>query len=295
MSGHDDRAKALAEATTPFELDPNIPCNTPLDVLKANIEHNIRLGLPQLYPHGPNPDTALLVCGGPSLKETQKDLVQAIWRGGKVVATNGAYNWCLKKNIRPSAMVMLDAREFNARFLGKPVPECKYLLAAQCHPKAFEKCRGREVYIWHSCTGGQEELGLLEEYYFKRIHPFGMGTTVAIRALEILRALGFRNIEIFGLDSCWLKDKHHAYPQPENDRLTEQRNHVWLRYKNEAGDYFEDVGEEFVCSPWHLKQLTDFQELIAQAGNSFNLVVHGPGLIATMIRTGASLPTEEGT
>src|SRR6266550_4184643 len=82
--------------------------NTPDDVLLDQVAQNIRRGLPQAQPYQPNDQTALIVGGGPSLKDTEKELVEAYWRGGKVVALNGAYQWCIDRNIRPSAMVMLD-------------------------------------------------------------------------------------------------------------------------------------------------------------------------------------------
>src|SRR5262245_26650791 len=88
--------------------------NTPEDVLLNNVALNIRRGLPQAQPHNPNHTTTIaLVCGGPSLKETEKELVQCAWAGAKVIAVNGAYQWCIDRNIRPSGFVMLDAREFN--------------------------------------------------------------------------------------------------------------------------------------------------------------------------------------
>lgn len=259
--------------------------NTPDMVLLKQVAQNIRRGLPQVQPYQPNDQLAVLVCGGPSLAATEKDLVAAYWRGGKVIAVNGAYQWCIERNIRPSAFVMLDAREFNARFVETPVDGCHYLLASQCHPAAFEKCRDRKVTIWHGMSAGELEVELLDAYYFKNYHPVTLGTTVAMRAISLLRMLGFMRVEIFGLDSCWSGDSHHAYGQPENDN--ERRMSVWLRPKNR-----DDRAQRFICSPWQAKQVEDFMQLVRERGNLFQLEVHGPGLIATMIRTGAELSLE---
>lgn len=276
-------------AIHPLAFAPGVGCNTTDEEIKRQVEFNIRRGFPQLQPYAPNSTPAILVCGGPSLRSSERDIVNASWRGGKVVAVNGAYAWCVERNIRPGAMVMLDAREFNARFVETPVLDCKYLLASQCHPRAFDLCGDRDTYIWHACTGGEGELDLLNRYYFERTYPVTLGTTVAIRAISLLRMLGFQWIEVFGLDSCWLDDGHHAYEQVENDR--DERLTVWLRPQGADGSFRDDLAQSFVCSPWHLKQATDFQELVAERGDSFQLNVHGPGLIATMIRTGASLAT----
>jgi len=270
----------------PISFDPEAGTNVPDDIMLANVAVNIRRGLPQVQPYAANGDIALLVCGGPSLAETEADLIAAQWRGGKVVTVNGAYGWCIERNIKPTATIVMDAREFNSRFVEQEVPGCKYLLASQCHPKTFEVCEGRDVMIWHTCSGGEAELELLSDYYFKRLHPVTLGTTVAIKAIQILRMLGFLRMEIFGFDSCWLDDRHHSYGQAEND--ADQRIPVWLRL-TKGDEHRDDRARQFVCAPWHVRQSEDFINLTKEHGKFLQLQVHGPGLIATMVRTGAQL------
>lgn len=258
--------------------------NTPEKTIIKQVKQNIRRGLPQVQPHQPNHMPALLVCGGPSLESTEKELVEAHWLGGKIVTVNGAYNWCIDHNLKPSAQIILDAREFNARFVERDVPGCKYFLASQCHPKVFEACRGREVLIWHACSNGEKELNLLKEYYFDRVYAVDGGTTAGVRAISLLRMLGFTRMEIFGFDSCFLNGKHHSFDQPEN---MENGISVWLR-----PDGRDDKAKQFICAPWHMKQAEDFQELIRKRGDLFELNVHGDGLIAEILRTGAEIQRE---
>lgn len=260
-------------------------CNTPDDVIMAQVAQNIRRGLPQVFPHLPQPTTAILVCGGPSLASTEKDLARAVWAGGKIFAANGAYQWCIDRNLKPSVAVMLDAREFNSRFLAEPVEDCRYLLASQCHPAIFDICADRDTLIWHACTAGEVEHEMLKEYYFDRVHPVTSGTTIGIRAISLIRMLGFTSIEVFGLDSCWLDDAHHAYEQNENAR--DPRIAVWLRPKDR-----DDKASRFECAPWMMKQAEDFLSLVRERGDQFQLNVHGPGLIATILRTGAEIQME---
>ncbi len=272
------------EKTKEIELKGG--CNTTDEQILANVATNIRRRLPQVQPYEPNDATAIIVCGGASLKTTEQELRDAYWAGGKIVAVNGAYNWCIEKNYKPSAAIVLDARESNARFIETPVTGCRYLLAAQCHPATFAQCDGRETFIWHACSAGDDEVELLKKYYFERFHPITLGTTAGVRAISLMRMLGFTKFEVFGLDSCWLDGEHHAYDQPENKR--DQRMPVWL--KPEGRD---DKALRFECAPWHMKQAEDFQNLIKERGNLFQLNVHGPGLIASILRTGASIQTEE--
>jgi hypothetical protein len=258
--------------------------NTPEPVLLEQIAINIRRGLPQAMPYTPNKQTVVIVGGGPSINipEVMMDLKVAVATGGKVVALNGAYQWCLDHDIRPSCMVMLDAREFNARFLEQDAERCHYMLAAQCHPKAFDLCKDRKVTIWHGMSAGEAEKAMLDAYYWKHYYPITGGTTVAIRAISLLRMMGFMKMEIFGVDSCWLDETHHAYDQPENAK--DRKMVVWTRPHGR-----DDQAQRFICSPWQAKQAEDFLELTKDRGENFELNVHGPGLIATMIRTGASI------
>lgn len=277
----------------PVTFAPDCGCNTPDEILLEQIARNIRLGLPQAMPHEPNMRAKLLlVCGGPSLEDTRAELVDEYFAGGKIVAVNGAYEWCLQNNLKPSAVVMIDAREFNSRFVERPVIGCKYLLASQCHPRAFELCRGRETYIWHALGSGSDaELEILKAYYFGRLYPATLGTTIGVRAISLMRMLGWFHQEIFGLDSCWLDDRHHGYAQEEND--ADGRLRVYLRARDAAGNFDEARTATFWCAPWHMKQVDDFQTLIKERGNLFRLNVHGPGLIATMMRTGAAMQVDD--
>lgn len=272
--------------TKPVVFSKDSGCNTPDDVILDQVASNIRRRLPQIQPYEPNSNTAIIVGGGASLKTTEKELRDLYWAGGKIVALNGAYNWCIERNFKPSACVLLDAREFNAEFVKEPVEGCRYLLSSQCHPKTFDYCKGRETYIWHACTAGDAELDLLKEYYFDRTYPITLGTTVGVRSVSILRMLGFTRMEIFGLDSCWLNDEHHAYEQAENAK--DLRMPVWIRPQGR-----DDLALRFECAPWHMKQAEDFQNLIKERGNLFQLNVHGPGLIASILKTGAKIEMEK--
>lgn len=271
----------------PIKFSEESGCNTTDEVLLAQAAHNIRRGLPQVFPHKPNETTAILVCGGPSLASTEKELAKAVWEGGKIFAVNGAYQWCIDHNLRPSAAIMLDAREFNSRFIQEPVDGCKYILASECHPSTFDICKGRDTLIWHACSAGDAGYEMLKEFYFGRVHPVTLGTTVGIRAISLIRMLGFTSIDIFGLDSCWLDDTHHAYGQPENNK--DLRIPVWLRPQDR-----DDKASRFECAPWMMKQFEDFLQLVRERGDMFQLNVRGPGLIATALRTGFEIFTDEG-
>lgn len=268
------------EGFHPVTFNPTDGCNVSDELIMQQVAQNIRRQLPQAYRHQPNKETVALVCGGPSLTKTEDELRYAVEDGAKVVALNGAYQWCIDKGITPKAMIMLDARQFNARFVMRDVPGCKYLLASQCHPDAFELCKDRDVTIFHCCSAGEPELMLLKEYYFNHLCPIGLGTTVAIKGIQLLNLLGFKRFDIFGFDSCWMGDEHHSYPQSENDK--DKYMPVWLT-PNER----PELAEQFFCAPWMMRQAVDFQKLVHDRGDDFELNVRGEGLIAATLRLSA--------
>jgi hypothetical protein len=266
-----------------IELDGTM--NTDDTTVCRHIAHSIRLQLPQFWPQEIKGDRIALVGGGPSLRDTANELVQLYHEGALIVTMNGAYHWCLERNIRPSAQIVLDARADNARFVTPATPRCRYLLASQCHPDTWAAVLASgapEVYIWHSVAESGPRKDLLDAYYLKRWTPVPGGATVATRAISLLRQMGYLRFDLFGVDSCWMGDQHHAFAQPENDK----DRRLIFRVSPPSRP---DLGRDFVCAPWHLKQLEDFLQFIRVSGHNFVLNVHGDGLIAYALQTAATL------
>jgi len=248
------------------------------DVLLANVAYAIRQGFPQVRPTVPTNERVLLVGGGPSLLGTLEELRDLHFQGAKICALNGAATFLVEHNLRPSMQIIVDARPENSRFLEPAIPQCRYIIASQCAPSVWEALKDREhVWIWHACGQGDEKLKtLLDEYYLKCWTEISGGTTSAMRALVVLRTLGFVQFDLFGIDSCWsAKDgQHHAYAQPENDR----DRHLPVRLSPEEDPH---GGREFWVAPWHLKQFEDFLHVLKQGGQEFGLInIHGNGMLA---------------
>lgn len=245
------------------------------DQVQANIASAIRRGLPQMAPGPPTPDLCLLVGGGPSLAQTVDTLRDQVFAGASVVALNGSAAWLLERNIRPQAHIIMDGRASNARFVETPIPRCKYFIASQAHPDVFDALTGRpDVFVFHAVTGQGGQAELLNAYYGTgHWMPVAGGTTVASRALSLMRLGGFHRFGLFGIDSCWAGDAHHAFPQAENN--DDRRVAVTASPTGHP-----DLARTFVCSPWHVKQLEDMLQFIRINGHTFVVQVHGDGLIA---------------
>jgi hypothetical protein len=93
--------------------------------------------------------------------------------------------------------------------------------------------------------------------------------------------LGFRNIEIFGWDSCLRDDAHHAYAQPEND--------------SETVIEVSCGGRTFKCHTWMAMQASEVQDMVNQMYgriDDLNICVRGDGLIAHIFNHAATLAME---
>lgn len=244
--------------------------NTAEEKIRENVTSNIKLGFQQIQPHATNDVEVMIVGGGPSLAENIEEIRKLREDGVKLITINNAYKYCLDHGIKPSAMVMVDAREFNSRFVDPVIPECKYFIASQCDPSVFAKLPQEQTYIWHTSTDLISEI-LAQQY--ERWYPIPGGSTVLLRAIPLFRMLGFKRFHIFGCDSCLSGDRHHAYEQKEND-----------------GQPVIPVslgGKVFECHPWMVSQAQEFIDLIKMMGDEIELDVRG-GLLRHILETGAS-------
>lgn len=258
--------------------------NTTPDEIIAHVRHSIRLGHPQVKPGPMQAQRVCLVGGGPSLADTWDELRQLYFDGALVVTVNGSYRYCLERNIQPSAQIVLDARPENARFVNPPAPRCKYLLASQCHPEMWKQVDGRpDVYIWHGAATDNPHLQpVLDAYYGGNWTSTPGGTTVLVRAILLLRILGYIRFDVFGWDSCYLHGKHHAYEQAEND--ADKPIPVTLHPSGHP-----ERSRTFYCAGWMMKQLECALQTIKLHGQHFLLNVHGDGMIAFALRSSADV------
>ena len=247
------------------------------DNLDENARKNIEAGWQHAVPFDTQKREIVLLAGGPSMRSRLKEIVQLRADGAALVTVNGAYEWAIENGLDPSMQIVLDARQFNARFTRRPHPTCRYMIASQAHPDTLEGLPRERTYLWHAGVSDEIERLIRERtgHYF----PIPGGSTVVLRAIPLLRMLGFRSIHLFGFDSCVLDGVHHAYSQPENDA--------------EMAVPVTCGGSVFHCTPWMLSQASEFRDLVKFMGDEVELAVYGEGLIAHMINHGAELATKE--
>lgn len=241
------------------------------EAVLRNVTDNIQAGWNQVSP-GPTNDTEVIILGGGPSLESQVDEIRELKEAGaKVVTLNGAYHWAHKHGLDPVTQIIVDARDFNARFTHPVRDRCKYLIASQCDPAVLAGLPKDRTWIWH--TSADFIRPVLNEHLETWFGVPG-GSTVLLRAIPLLRMLGYRQFHLFGCDSC-VQEAHHAYPQPEND--------------GEAVVPVTCGGRIFQCQPWQVGQAQEFIALIQVLGDEFDLAIYGDGLLHHILETGASL------
>jgi len=256
--------------------------------IRANIRNNIRRQIPQLAPHNPQPRQHIAIVGGGwslNSPDVYEELRQLYFDGVKLVALNGAANWLIERNLRPSMHICMDSRPENVEFVRKEIPHCRYMLASQCDPSMFDACEDRDVTIFHLYTEDAPDARRpdpvnrrLDAYYRENWVKVPTAGTSGIVAPLICRILGFEFQHLFGVDSCYAPDgeSHHAYPQSMNDG-------------EGAVNFVTSDGRVFKCSAWQASQAQTFIEMLSVYSRQMNISVHGDGLIAHLLKTASNL------
>lgn len=250
--------------------------NVPEQQVVDNVTHNVKQGWKQVMPHETNNLEVMILGGGPSLAKYEDEIKQKRAEGVKLITLNGSYNWALEHGLVPSAQIMVDARQFNARFTKPVVENCVYLISSQCHPDVLEGLPKEKTYLWHTTAEGVKDI--LNEAYEHWWHVPG-GSTVLLRAIPLMRMLGYKKFHLYGCDSCLADAEHHAYAQTENDK-----------------DFVTPVvvgGRTFMCAGWMVAQAQEFMTLIKYLGNEIEIATYGDGLLNHILVTGASMAGDE--
>ncbi len=219
----------------------------------------------------------IIVGGGPSMRDSLQAIKDHKRRGAKVVTVNNALAYLHDRGITPDVHVMLDAREENIKFVENAPKSVRYFLASQVNPCVFDALEGHKVVLWHSgMHDGARMREIVAPWYDegpnqKPVIFVPGGGTVGLRALNLAWLSGYRKIHLYGFDSCYHDDAHHAYAQPLNDGDSTMMVAV--------------AGKEYRCAPWMARQAIEFQEnYLSLRDQGVKVFAHGRGLIPDMWR-----------
>lgn len=236
--------------------------NTDADAIKANILRAEAIpDATWLMPCKPHDKVALICAGGPSLNDEIISVAVHAQNGAHVFACNNVPARLRANGIRTDFHVIVDARPENAAFSRDLGEHTLCLYASQCD-EAVHSAGGGNLALWHPAIEGMDHLA-------SNSAPrafIGGGTTCGMKTATIAWTLGYREIHLYGFDSCYRGTEHHAYPQSLNDH--EQVLDV------------EYDGKHYKCAPWMIQQAEDFETFGPQLlDHGVRLHVHGSGLI----------------
>lgn len=253
-----------------------VVCNTSDADLERNIRHSSSTYTDWLRASDAHDGVAVLIGGGGSIEDDVDKIKSLVQDGATVFAMNAASKWARSKGIRVHYQVIADAKEETSTLVDQWA--YKHLFASQCHRKTLEAVD--HPILWHL------EIGDVEQYFppdrVKRggYVLIGGGASVGNSATCVAYAMGFRELHIFGYDSCHHNDKSHVYPQPMNDRIPT----VPVKWG----------GRVFRSSVAMKAQAEKFQltaQALKQAGCDIH--VYGDGLLQSMYHTKPSDLSEQ--
>lgn len=214
--------------------------------------------------HAAHDRTAVLVCYGPSLKNTWR--IAAITQGD-IFTVSGAHGFLLSRGVVPFVQIDCDPRPHKAAQFGTPHPDVKYWLGSCVHPDYLDRLKGHSVALWH-LHNGQESADNIWSIKPDAWLCVG-GGSVGLRSISLLYSQGYRHFEIHGMD-CSLK----AGELYAGTHLGKQRTTMSIR----CGErWFEST----LSMIDYARQFLD--DLRLWEGATFR--VHGDGLLAHMINT----------
>lgn len=237
----------------------NTFCNVADSELHSNIRAAMKHDVQWLEESPIRKGEAVIVGGGPSLRFCLEEIQIRQRSGHKIFALNNAAKALADFGIIPDYQIVMDARAENAAFV-KDSPARTVMLASQCHPDTWEAATDEHVVLFHvSIPGIREMIGERETILI------GGGTTVLTRAMAVVHFMGYRYQHLYGVDSSFAGEAHHAYEQALN------------------ADAPSDVivnGKSFKSCPWMIAQVDEFQS-VAKALNEEDakIIVHGDGLL----------------
>lgn len=221
---------------------------------------NLERGLEHIEVGQVRNDPLYIVCSGPSLSETWRELEG---RPGEIWALNAAFDWLCKKGIRPDYGACIACEDAILRYFQEVQEGDKFLFASQTHPELVDRiiAKGGQIKFWSvACPTDWHQMPKLREPLI-----FG-GGTIGTRAIDLAWVLGFRDIHLLGMDASLSPDGRISVDTP----MYEADRHK-LRT-------FSVNGRSFVAMPSHARQVEDFADILRPL-KGLSITVYGDGML----------------
>lgn len=188
---------------------------------------NVRAAALEVIPHlrqlGEHSGTAVIVGAGPSVVGCLGEIRELACQPTSVVfPINCMHRWLLDHGITPGIQVMFEADADLHTVLGAPCAATTYYVCSACPPTHHCYLRGFHRVLWHHWDQDADYDQVIAQYYPGEL-MVGGGYSTLFRTINIALLLGFRDLDLFGVDSSFLDDDHQhvgEYPtRPSDDDL----------------------------------------------------------------------------
>lgn len=234
---------------------------------------------------------AVIVCYGPSLEQTWRNIVvERKLYGAKIVTVSGAHDFLISKGIIPDIHAECDPREHKAFFTRNPHSDVNYWMASCCHPKAIDQLTGNKLSLWHVYNS---------ETDMQIVAPDGVdpgnwllmgGASIGARVVNLMFQAGYRSFSIYGMD-CSFSDRgaQHAGPHSGKQKA-EWPVRVGERWFKSSGDMVH-IARSFMSQIRSLYQVASLNNdpFLEGTTERLELYVHGDGLLQEMYRVNSEL------
>lgn len=233
------------------------------------------LGLPTLMKELlPRFGRAIIVGGGPSVKgQLEAIRVLSLDKNNRILAINWTHTWLINNGIVPHGSVFFEIDAEPDTVLEAAHPDVTYFICSHCHPKTFDMLKGHKRVLWHSPPNSEFEKVVGEEIY-KDTPLVGGGISTFTRAMTIALYLGFRDLDLFGIDGSFPDEgKTHVdgYETVMNNKTDGM--FVWARSKR-SGEV-----RRFKTLGYLALQVEEFKIYCDTNHQHFTLRVHGDSLM----------------
>jgi hypothetical protein len=240
----------------------------------ANIRHAATLGLPVLGTHAVRPGKVAIVGSAPSVLD-HLDKIRAIAEDKRngVFVVNYAHPLLKKHGIRitGAALFEIEARAYDC--LEDPAEGCTYYICSICDPSTFAKLEGQTRVVWHCMSDQPSHQAALKECFANQLW-LGGGFTTFLRTLNVCYVLGWREYELFGVDSSFPGKDSHFFGTPDygGDVMP-----ITIGFR-------DGTKYDFMSKSYLVRQADEFRQHCEAHHHLFKMRVHGDGLLPLIHR-----------
>lgn len=178
---------------------------------------------------------ALVIAAGPSLDEVLPHM-GTLREKFILIAVDTSYLTCLRSDVEPDFVVVMDPQYWNTRHLDRAVQTSSRLVSEpSTHPSIFRKLTGKTF-----LAGSLFPLGRYVEEKIGKRATLGAGGSVSTSAWDLARILGCNPIVMAGLDLAFPHKRTHCHGSYFEERIFSIRTRLepeethFFRYLNEA-------------------------------------------------------------